>query len=127
MRARLRTGSSALWLTTMFLGALTLWIGVPIAWLWIGSKVQQATDSVGAAIAAMLPGAIVTIALLVPVLGRLNEHYEHTREARGLENFGQAPLEAVLVVSATVALVVFAVWFFFLSGTAPNPIPGTNG
>ena len=48
----------------------------------------------------MLVGSVATILLLVPLLGRLNEAYEHVREARGLENYGQAPLEAVLVVSA---------------------------
>jgi hypothetical protein len=123
----IRRGSSALWLLTMFAGATALWIGVPLAWLWVGSKVQTLTHSVGAAIGIMLPGVVITIMLLVPILGWMNVHYEHAREARGLENFGQAPLEGVLVVSAVTAAVACAVWFLVFAGGAPLPIPGTNG
>src|SRR3712207_588112 len=106
MRNVLRTGESAAMLIVMFAGALSLWVGVPLLWLYIGSKVQDATDSVGAALGLMLVGAVATILLLVPLLGRVNEAYEHVREARGLDNYGQAPLEAVLVISAVVALVL---------------------
>ena len=106
-------------LLMMFAGALLLWVGVPVAWLYIGSKVQAATDSVGAAIGLMLLGSVLTIGAMVPLLARLNEAYEHVREARGLESYGQAPLEAVLVVSAAIALVLFVVWFFFIAGTSP--------
>jgi hypothetical protein len=123
----IRRGQGALWLMTMFTGAMALWIGVPIAWLWLGSKVQGLTHSVGAAIGVMLPGVVVTIMLLVPLLGWMNVHYEHAREARGLDDFGQAPLEAVLVVSAITAAVACVVWFVVFADSPPLPIPGTNG
>ena len=48
-------------LALMFAGAFALWIGVPLLWLYIGSQVQEATGSVGAAIGVMLVGAVVTI------------------------------------------------------------------
>jgi hypothetical protein len=128
MRGLLRTGESAALLVTMFVGALLLWIGVPLAWLYIGSKVQEATDSVGAALGAMFVGVVVTIGALMPLLGRVNEAYAHVREARGLDSFGQAPLEGVMVVSALVALVIFLVWFFVIGDTgAPLPIPEGGG
>ena len=111
----------------MFAGALALWIGVPVGWLWLGSQIQLATGSVGAALGVMLPGVVATILLLVPLLSWLNIHYEHAREARGLDNYGQAPLEAVLVVSAVTAAVACVVWFIVFAGGAPLPIPGTNG
>jgi ABC-type uncharacterized transport system permease subunit len=127
IRGSLRASGGALLLAAMFAIAVGLWIGVPLAWLWIGSKVQTATDSVGAAIAVMLPGTVLTIGALVPVLGWMNERYERLREARGLESFGQAPLEAVLVFSAALAALAFGIWFFFLSGSPPLPIPGDKG
>ena len=105
-------------LAMMFAGALALWVGVPLAWLYIGSMVQDATDSVGAALGLMLVGAVATILLLVPLLARLNDLYEHTREARGLDNYGQAPLEAMLVVSATLAVVLVVVYVLFSDGPA---------
>jgi ABC-type uncharacterized transport system permease subunit len=125
MRSLFRTGESAVMLLVMFAGALALWIGVPLLWLYIGSKVQESTDSVGAAIGLMLFGSIATILAAVPLLGRLNEAYEHLREDRGLENYGQAPLEAVLVISAAIALVLLVAWFFLFTDGAPLPIPQT--
>ena len=124
MRGLLRTGESAVLLVMMFAGALALWIGVPLLWLWIGSRVQEATNSVGAAMGLMLFGAVATIVLVVPVLARMNEVYERAREARGLENYGQVPLESILVATATVAVVLFCIWFFFLAGTSPLPTSG---
>jgi ABC-type uncharacterized transport system permease subunit len=124
MKDLLRTGESAVMLVTMFAGALALWIGVPLLWLFIGSKVQESTDSVGAAIGLMLFGSVATILLLVPLLGRLNEAYEHVREHRGLQNYGQAPLEAVLVVSAVIALVLLVAWFFVFTDSSPLPAHG---
>ena len=118
-----RTTTSAAMLAMMFAGALALWIGVPLLWLVIGSKVQESTNSVGAALGLMLFGSIATILLLMPLLARLNEAYEHVRESRGLENYGQAPLEAVLVVSATIALGAFVVWFILFQDGPPLPIP----
>jgi len=102
----------------MFAGALGLWVGVPLAWLYIGSMVQDATDSVGAALGLMLVGSVASILLLVPVLGRVNNVYEHAREARGLDNYGQAPLEAMLVISATVAVVLLVLYVLFSPGPA---------
>jgi uncharacterized membrane protein YjgN (DUF898 family) len=126
MRGLLRSGESAAVLALMFAGAMALWIGVPVAWLWIGSRIQEATDSVGAALGVMFVGAVVTIGAIVPLLGRLNEGYAHLREARGQDSFGQAPLEAVLVVSAFVAVVLFIAWFV-VAGGAPNPVPDGSG
>ena len=108
-------------LALMFAGALGLWIGVPLLWLYIGSIVQDRTDSIGAAIGLMLFGSVATILAVMPLLARLNEAYEHLREARGLDNYGQVPLEMVMVVSATIAFALFVVWFFFFAGTSPLP------
>jgi hypothetical protein len=126
VRSRIQTTESAALLALMFLGACVLWIGVPLLWLYIGSLVQDSTGSVGAAIGIMLPGTVFTIMLVVRVLALVNDAYEHLREARGLQNFGQAPLEAVLVVSAIAALLVCVVWVFIFTDSAPMPIPGTG-
>ena len=126
MKSLFRTGESVVMLAVMFAGAMALWIGVPVLWLYIGSKVQASTNSVGAALGLMLFGSIATILLVVPLLGRVNDAYEHVREHRGLENYGQAPLEAVLVVSAVIAVVLFVIWFVLFAHSAPLPIPETT-
>ena len=126
MKGLFRTGESAAMLAMMFAGALALWIGVPLLWLYIGSKVQESTHSVGAALGLMLVGSVATILLLVPLLGRLNEAYEHLREHRGLDNYGQAPLEAMLVISAMIAVALLLVYFLVL-GEGGSPLPVSGG
>jgi len=121
----LNYGASALLTGVIMVGAsLLLWVGVPAGWLWIGSQVQGSTGSVGTAIAVMLVGAIVSIVALAWVLGRLNRVHEDLRAKRsGGTPTGAPLLEVVLVVTAAVALVGFAIWFFVLAGPGPEIAP----
>lgn len=120
-------GSSAvLMLAMMFVGSLVLWIGLPLGCLYLGSAVQGATQSVGVALLAMAAGVVVGIVAIVPLLGFLNRKHMEVRAARGLDTYGQAPLEGVLVISATLAVVGFAIWFFFFAGTSPVPFLSGN-
>jgi hypothetical protein len=121
-RLLLLSSSGLLLLVIMFVGSLVLWVGVPVAWLWIGSQVEGATQSLGAALGVAILGVAVSIVLIVPALGWLNRLHEELRVARGFESHGQTALEAVLVVSAAVALTAFVVWFFVFSGSSPVPL-----
>jgi hypothetical protein len=123
MRHLLMTGVGAILVVAiMFIGSLVLWIGTPLLWLWVGSQVQGATESLGAALGVMFPGAVITIAFLASLLGRLSNVYRSNCVARGQGDPGHLVLEGVLVVSAGVTLAIFLVWFFLFSGTAPVPI-----
>jgi hypothetical protein len=118
----LRTGLSGLILVVIMLGGgIALWIGVPVAWLFIGSQVQGATHSLGTAILVTLTGAVLSILAIVLVLGWLNRKHVELREARGLDTHGGTALEAVMTVSAGIALVVFGAWFLLFSGASPLP------
>ena len=120
----LNYGASAVLTGVIMIGAsLLLWIGVPVAWLWIGSQIQGSTGNLGAAIAAMFVGATASIVALAWVLGRLNRIHEHLRQARGVDTTAPPLLEVVLVVTAIVALVGFAFWFFVLTGPGPELAP----
>jgi hypothetical protein len=124
MRNLLRAGASGVILVLMMLGAgLVLWIGVPVGWLYIGSQVQGATDSLGTAILVMLVGVVVSIVAVVPILGWLNRKHLELRAARGLDTHGQTALEAVMTVSVVVALVAFVIWFFVIVGPGPSLAP----
>ncbi len=116
--------SVALLLAIMLAGSVGLWVGVPVAWLWIGGQVQVATDSLGTAVAVMMAGVLVSVLLAARVLGWLSEKHAQARERRGLEELGRVPLEGVMVVSATIALVAFIVWFFVFAGAEPFPFSG---
>lgn len=120
----LNYGASAVLTAVIMVGAsLALWIGVPAGWLWIGSQIQGKTGNIGTAIAVMLVGAVASIVALAWVLGRLSRIHEHLRAARGAKSDGPPLLEVVLVVTAAIALVGFAVWFFVFAGPGPELAP----
>ncbi len=123
MRDLLRSGAGAmLVLLIMFLGSLGLWLGTPLMWLWIGSQVQGATSSLSGALAVMFGGVLASIVLLAVVLAKLSEVYRANCRARGRHDPGHNVLESVLVVSAGLTLVAFAVWFFLFAGASPVPV-----
>lgn len=123
MRRLLRTGFGAiLVLLIMFIGSLVLWIGAPLLWLWVGSQIQGATSSLGAALGTAFIGVVATITLIAMVLSKLSNVYRANCRARGQSDPGHFVLEGVLVVSAGVTLAAFVVWFFFFAGASPVPV-----
>jgi hypothetical protein len=123
VRSALRTGTGAmLVIAIMFIGSLVLWVGTPLLWLWVGSQIQGATESLGTALAAAFFGVVVTVTVLASLLARLSDVYRANCLSRGLDDPGHVMLEGVLVVSAGVTIAGFLVWFFFLAGTSPVPI-----
>lgn len=120
-RRLILTSESAVLLGMMLTGCLLLWIGVPIAWLWVGGQVQAETGSVGTALLAMMAGVFVSIAALLKALGWLGRKHIELLELRGRRIGQTTPLEQVLVASAAVAVIGFAIWFFGFSGTPPLP------
>ena len=84
----------------MVAASAVLWVGVPFGWLWVGSQVQAATDSLGVALLVMAAGVTASIAALLRLLGWLNLQYAHARERRGLESYGNVTLEGVMAISA---------------------------
>ena len=60
--------------------------------------------------------------MLAVVLGKLSNVYRANRVSRGLDDPGHFVLEVVLVVSATITLMVFVVWFLFFAGAEPLPV-----
>jgi hypothetical protein len=123
MRALARQGSSTLLLVgIMLLGSLVLWIGVPLACLWVGSVVMGATANIGAAIAAMFSAAAVLVVLLVSALGWLSEQHRRVELIRGNPRAGHAALETVLVASAGIAILAVTIWLLGFAGTGLLPV-----
>ncbi len=123
MRTLLRTGAGAILVVAiMFIGSIVMWVGTPLAWLWVASQIQGATQSLGTALLAAFIGVLATVTALGSVLARLSEVYRANCVARGLNDPGNVMLEGVLVVSAGLTIVAFGIWFFFLAGASPVPI-----
>ena len=119
---RVLAWESAVVMAGIAVGSLSLWIVVPLACLWVGSRVQAGTGSVGYALLAMMCAATVAFGLLSVALTRLNRIHGEVRVARGLDDGGATALERVLVLSAVVAVLAAVVWFFGFSGSEPLPL-----
>jgi hypothetical protein len=100
----------------MFIIGVLMWVGVPVVWLYIGSRIKGSTDSLGLALAVMGIGALATIVGLVKILGVLNRSWLDSYIALNDRRPHRTPLEPVLVISAMVALAAFGVWFLFFAG-----------
>jgi len=123
MRDLLRTGTGAILVIMMMtLGSVVLWVGTPLLWLWVGSQIEASTASLGGALGATFLGAVVSIVILAGLLSRLSNIYRSNALARGRGDPGHFVLEVVLVVSASLTLLAFVVWFLFFAGAEPLPI-----
>jgi uncharacterized membrane protein YbhN (UPF0104 family) len=122
LRRALRASQAAVLLVAMmFLGSLVLWVGVPVAWLWIGSRLQNGT-SLATATGVMMIGMLLSVTLLLTALGWLSRRHTELQERRGVPESETTALELVLVSSAVIAVIGFLVWFFGFSGSSPMPI-----
>jgi hypothetical protein len=124
-------------------GALAIGFGVPLAWVWIGSKIQGTTgdSSVDSSTAAViLVGIVFTyMAILFAAgwaQGRLRADEGEAGEApkpvrhpwnRSMRDEpyrpGErklTPVETIFVTTAIVASVAFMAWFFLFAG---SPLP----
>ena len=105
----------------MLAGCLFLWVGVPLAWLWIGSQVESSL-SLGTAMMVTMCGIVVTIIVVVIALGRLNRWHAELQERRNRRSRNTSALEVMLVSSAGIAIVGFGIWFFGFAGASPVPL-----
>lgn len=115
-----RIGRPALGLL-IFAGSLTLWIGLPPAWLWLASRVG---DDAGSVYGVALVGGPVAMSLWGLGLGRLDRAYGRL----GRDGEPSSVLTPSLVVSFVVALIVAAAWLV-LGGAGSGqgslgPFPG---
>jgi len=126
----------------MALGSVTLWLGAPIGWLYIGSQVQAKSESDGFGPYLLVIGGIaVSVVILTKVLAALSRAYDRAsghddpvrvrlpwhRSMRGDEDHRppRKVLDVVMVISVAIAVVAMTIWFFFFAGSSlPS---GTGG
>ncbi len=129
--------AASLVFVAMLFAALSLWTTIPLSWIYIGSKVSETQFPSGGPYAVVGVGIIVTILLDAWLIGRLNVLYmrvtgtnrltplrpnwlKSMRDTTPAAAGTTTVVEAVLVGSVLLALVVFVAWFFLLAG---SPIP----
>ena len=112
--------------------SLFMWIGVPLAWMWIASLIAPDSQTWYLALLLIVPATMVGVGW---VLYRVNDVYvrvsgeprrfEHASwlESHAADRTSRPPRRAVDVImacSVALAWVLFIFWFFFLAG---SPLP----
>ncbi|TMK41426.1 MAG: hypothetical protein E6G56_04225 [Actinobacteria bacterium] len=96
------------------IGSLLMWAAIPLAWIWIAGRVYDGTDSLVAGGGVALLGLALTEALAAKALNRIDRVWVSLRRRAGHEQ-AQGALTRVVVVSATLGLLAFMVWYYVLS------------
>jgi hypothetical protein len=117
----------------MALGSVFLWIGIPVGWVWIASRtVDTSQPSFGPYLLVLLATPF-SMWLWSKLLFRLNGLYANLtgqtyevrtqlpwhKSLRGERESGRPTtvLDIVMIVSVSIALAAFGVWFFIFAGS----------
>jgi hypothetical protein len=111
---RAADAASAAVLTVEAIGSLLMWAPIPLAWMWVGGRVYSATGSLAADGGVAFAGFLATTALVMAALGRLDRVWVTLRRRAGHDQ-RQGALSQVVVVSATLGLLTFLLWFYVFS------------
>ena len=124
---------TALLAVAIVLGSAFLWIAIPLGGLWLAGELTTTAQGFLFATLGGIPLAMTAFAWL---LYRVNERYERGRgddaaagrrrsawlvsssDERSRVRRARAPralIDVAMTISATIALVIMAIWFFFYS------------
>jgi hypothetical protein len=117
--------ASAALLALEVIGTLLMWAPIPVAWMWIGARVYDATGSLMADLAVVLLGFLATVSLGMSALNRIDERWVALRRRAGHDQ-AEGALTRVVVVSATLGLLAFWVWFHIIEEAFVIPFMPTQ-
>jgi hypothetical protein len=125
---------AVLLIALMAIGSILLWLGIPLGWLYLVSRlVKSSQPSMGPYILLLvgIPASMVIVGKLLSKLNRVYGDVTGTaptgrartpwlRSMRGERDTGRprTVLDVVMIWSVAVALVCFAVWFFVFAGSS---------
>jgi hypothetical protein len=117
-----------------------LWIGIPVGWLYLASHMVNTSQPTLGPYLLVIFGIPVTMVIVGKVLFKLDHVYSRVtgqdsevqfrapwlKSMRGERSQGQSRrltvLEMTMIVSVSLALTAFGVWFFLFAGSS---LPGT--
>lgn len=122
-RQQLDRGLAIAILVAMVVVSLLFFGPVPVAWLWIASRVQYALDTVTVAIFVGFLGMLLTLLLGLRVLRRLDLTWILVRRAAGVDQ-REGVMTRVFAYTAALAAIVFFAWLMLFAGPGPTLAPG---
>src|SRR3954452_2818065 len=121
----------------MAVGSVVLWIGIPVGWIWVASRTVKTSQPTLGPYLLVLCAIPLTMWICGKLLFRMNDVYSRLtgqtyevraqlpwhKSMRGERTSGRPTtvLDLVMIVSVSIALTAFAVWFFLFAGSS---IPG---
>jgi hypothetical protein len=131
MRTAAKGTVAAFLVLVMAVGSILMWIGVPVFWLWLASRLADSSQpSIGLYLLVMV-GIAASMGFIGKGLGSINHIHmgvtdtlpqkrEQTvwlRSMRGEREFKRQTgvLGIVMAWSVSVALLVFGAWFFLFA------------
>jgi hypothetical protein len=97
----------------------------PIGWLWVGSQVNYATDSLMSGLATAFVGSVISICATVWIARRI-EAYWFSRNPDAPWLGGRGLFETALVLATILSVVGFMFWFFVIAGPGPTIAPNLH-
>ena len=132
-----RKAAAVLLVMAMLVAAIFLWVGTPLVWLYIASQLVDSSQPSMGPYLVVVVGVAATVIIDAMLIARLNRQYQRVTGGAGevrvqlpwLKSMrgereqprGMSVLDAILIVSVTLAGLTFAVWFF---GFAGSSLPG---
>src|SRR5688500_7453163 len=129
--------AAGLLILLMALGSVILWIGIPIGWLYLASQLVDSSQPTLGPYILIIFGIPITMFVFGKLLFKLDRVFERItgresttdfrppwlRSMRGERDVGRqlSVLEGVMIVSVSLALTVFGIWFIFFAGSS---LPG---
>ena len=129
-----RTLLAALLIALMAIGSILLWLGIPVGWLYLVSRlVKSSQPSMGPYVLLLvgIPASMIVVGKLLSKLNRVYGEVTGTtstarvrspwmKSMRGERDSGRprSVLDVVMVWSVALALLCFGVWFFAFAGSS---------
>jgi hypothetical protein len=123
-------------IAVMALGSVALWIGIPLGWIWLASRVANSSQPSMGPYAMIIVGIPVSMIVVGRFLSNVNRVYIRVTDSapnvhiplpwlRSMSGerdvrYPLTMLDIVMIISVAIALVAMAIWFFFFAG---SPLP----
>ena len=129
-----RRALAALLIALMAIGSILLWLGIPVGWLYLVSRLVKSSQPSMGPYVLLIVGIPASMIVVGKGLSKLNRVYGEVtgttptmpvrspwmKSMRGERDSGRqrTVLDVVMVWSVALALLCFGVWFFAFAGSS---------
>src|SRR3954463_14455427 len=109
-------------LVVMTVIGVSFWGPIPAGCLWIGSRFNYWTDSVGVGIVTAFLAMLAALFCGLALMKRLDQAWILVRRAAGHDQ-REGTIGRIFAISAGLGVVLFTIWFLAIAGPGPSIAP----